>query len=924
MIALSEGALFTSLRSWLPLGLAIKHLGSVTFEKPQPYLNLYAPTGLGFTLVGKKSIVHICQESGRVMFFRSCSDILILLGRLVLISSCGLSCTQKMRVPASELKRRTPMKFHSTTLDVNHTASHKKFTVPSCEPFEDKKFNRSELLSEDNKSSVLQRIRETALATLKISKLEAIKLVECTARKKGGCRKESLTKSQSELKNLRITAHFFDLQWHWGSRGGRYGEVTNLSEELLSDRKRVLTVPGIGKPIINLNEIEKRNVRKILGELKFKARQNALANGYHENRHCYKKSGDNYSLVRTAACKSSFEPLFNKFFSEEVLAKGMESSKKSKLMLASRPWLGEHSGAKLDPSLLINGLKQRVNHITGETKALQEASLDSKRVKTLLFVPSIVDGIVEGLEDKNEKQKVCQIYQSLLNSNRRIQLGKNIGLGLVALVSVPVCLLSSGPACVGTVALGAATDSILWRSAYKELQKAHTDYYSGLITTLEFEEVVAKNSARRFTAFASGLGPILGVGAWGVKAIKLTPRAFKSVHGPSKIKRKETIRRLLRKLGFMPKRNQQQVKAIEQVMTLPGNDVGKMKKILENVGVSPARQVEILENGFRESRPWRSIGVEIEFDIDEKQLGLLMDDIEKYLQRSGALNTKKANGGLSISYRLDGEVQKINIVDDGTVTVEEIGRVGKELVSPILKTEKERDVFFGIVDILKNSGAKSNSKAGLHIHVGKDGLGGRQILQMAKDFTDYQDQIVKSFRTLPTRSYTQPIDSQLVNEALKDVELPSSTGKSLFDSLHAFRRGVLDKYQILNISGKYDATVEFRLFNSTLDVDSVKFIADLSESLLEASVRRDPSYVNYLLSVAEGKRKFNIEELASVVGSRTDAQDIKTVMRTITAEAELLSGVDSAESLLAGAMAGVSAFIGISMELQMLLEDNGI
>lgn len=155
-----------------------------------------------------------------------------------------------------------------------------------------------------------------------------------------------------------------------------------------------------------------------------------------------------------------------------------------------------------------------------------------------------------------------------------------------------------------------------------------------------------------------------------------------------------------------------------------------------------------------------------------------------------------------------------------------------ELVSPVL-TSKTLPTLFSIVDVLKGLGAITNNTCGIHVHIDAP-ADIRDIVSLYKKFCAEQYKIFEYFSVEKERldRYCMPYDESKVVPELYDRndfidwlwETQRDVGREEFtgvENVRSLRYYALNFYSML----EHD-TIEFRLFNSTLDRVEVAEILD--------------------------------------------------------------------------------------------------
>lgn len=219
-----------------------------------------------------------------------------------------------------------------------------------------------------------------------------------------------------------------------------------------------------------------------------------------------------------------------------------------------------------------------------------------------------------------------------------------------------------------------------------------------------------------------------------------------------------------------------------------------------------------------------TIGVEIEFTGINK---------EKAAKIVAGQFGRKAQGWLATDKQ--GRIWKIT--NDSSIVTEN-GGDQCELVTPIL-TETDIETLQVIVQKLKAAGAKVNESCGLHIHIGADGLTATAIKNLVNNVASHEELLFKALNVhARRRRYCKPLDKNFLNrlnankpttlDELGELWYQRPAGAFPTHHYHSSR------YTTLNLHAVFTkGTVEFRLFNGTLDPDEVKTAIQLCIALVD-------------------------------------------------------------------------------------------
>lgn len=153
---------------------------------------------------------------------------------------------------------------------------------------------------------------------------------------------------------------------------------------------------------------------------------------------------------------------------------------------------------------------------------------------------------------------------------------------------------------------------------------------------------------------------------------------------------------------------------------------------------------------------------------------------------------------------------------------------GCEVVSPICYY-KDIQIIEDIVDILKGLGAKVNYRTGIHIHIGAKKLNASQLRNLVNTFSAHENMVFRALEVDSEREmdYCHKTNAKFLKEL--NENRPSSREAlfnlwyrilSPFDSREKHYNP--SRYHAINLHATYSkGTVEFRMFNSTLEKEKV-------------------------------------------------------------------------------------------------------
>lgn len=162
-------------------------------------------------------------------------------------------------------------------------------------------------------------------------------------------------------------------------------------------------------------------------------------------------------------------------------------------------------------------------------------------------------------------------------------------------------------------------------------------------------------------------------------------------------------------------------------------------------------------------------------------------------------------------------------------TVRALANYQTEVVTPILKYD-DIDDLQQIVRELRKAGAFVNTSCGIHIHIGAEKHTPITLSNLVKIMASKEELIYKALDVLPSRAnhYTKKIEKRFLDAVIKNK--PNSMAK-FYDEWYenngdnTYRNAHYNssRYHGLNLHAtNTKGTVEFRLFNSTLQAGKIK------------------------------------------------------------------------------------------------------
>lgn len=279
------------------------------------------------------------------------------------------------------------------------------------------------------------------------------------------------------------------------------------------------------------------------------------------------------------------------------------------------------------------------------------------------------------------------------------------------------------------------------------------------------------------------------------------------------------------------------------------------------------------------------IGIEIEGSISDQ---MNLEGIAKLFQnqlkdRESSVNQKYRNG-LGNYYEVvyqnkKGEEKAYRISRDLSIVSKQIPF---EIATPILKDPDDFEVFRLLVQELKKTKAKSETRtAGVHVHIDFSNPSFGETASIAALFSEIEEELMKRFSTTSTRRrYTKPTSTELL-KILNEVKID--------DILIANRqvwRVVLrgSRYHALNLKAHFRyGTLEFRLFNSTLDLPALELMYDFASRLVIGIRAQNPELVAYLVNQ---NGPIEVDKIAKILGMKLSKPGAQAVLEKILKETQ--------------------------------------
>ncbi len=229
-----------------------------------------------------------------------------------------------------------------------------------------------------------------------------------------------------------------------------------------------------------------------------------------------------------------------------------------------------------------------------------------------------------------------------------------------------------------------------------------------------------------------------------------------------------------------------------------------------------------------------------------------------------AVRRQSGLNNYSIKYQLGGEDYEWKLIGDASLDISDDWE-GSEIVSPILRTDRDLEIFGKVIQSMQKAGMREDARTGgTHVHVGMPDARVFEVGALAKVFSMVELELGLTFRKHPHRFlFSRPVPEDFT-KVVPSLMLHTS---SLDTLIHAYTTGNSRsvRHQSLNLHAlKKYGTVEFRLFNSTLDVQALGLMVDFSRKLVTAVRTGNPKLTRYLQSLKGTDA--SLDEVASAIG----------------------------------------------------------
>lgn len=177
---------------------------------------------------------------------------------------------------------------------------------------------------------------------------------------------------------------------------------------------------------------------------------------------------------------------------------------------------------------------------------------------------------------------------------------------------------------------------------------------------------------------------------------------------------------------------------------------------------------------------------------------------------------------------------------------------GGEMVGPPLNfdDESDREQVTRAINAIRDAGCTTSEAAGIHIHVDASDLTPEQIAYVVRSFAKFEDVIYRiassGWTTIRhgARQYARPLAPEVV-QRLSKCKTMDQLGRTWYGGgrdwqYQSSNHGDMSRYAGLNLhSWFYRKTIEFRVFNSSLNPERVQGYIAICVALVEDARRNN-------------------------------------------------------------------------------------
>lgn len=290
-------------------------------------------------------------------------------------------------------------------------------------------------------------------------------------------------------------------------------------------------------------------------------------------------------------------------------------------------------------------------------------------------------------------------------------------------------------------------------------------------------------------------------------------------------------------------------------------------------------------------------GIELEGSVSKK-IGLdgVAEIIRSYLYRHDSKATitevePDMTKGIQylVNYRKsNGDLKTWTVKEDHSIRTFDLPL---EITSPILEDTEDFELFQKVIKGIQKAGPRVEPlSGGVHIHVDLNDAEPGEMGSIAAIFSEIEKETKKRFSTHPERSKTIADTSGELLKVIQETQFQKKSPEHLQQLISAQNRNHALNLQSYPIYG----TVEFRLFNSTFNLEALDLMSDFAIKLVKGVRTKNPKLIAYL---TQNEDNIQLDGISKALGLKLSQPSAKKVLEKIFLEGQQALRKNSQTSL---------------------------
>lgn len=214
---------------------------------------------------------------------------------------------------------------------------------------------------------------------------------------------------------------------------------------------------------------------------------------------------------------------------------------------------------------------------------------------------------------------------------------------------------------------------------------------------------------------------------------------------------------------------------------------------------------------------------------------------------------------------IKGKERYVYVVKDEPNMAKRDGHDRVELNSPVILNTSDVDLFLRLVESLNTLGFTAHAEsAGLHVHVGfpvAKGYNSGELAFLVRAYSIFEKELHQVLGVHPSRAAWAEFTSTFVTSTIDSLPKPANNFK-----IESGNRGSLNLIALLK-----HGTLEFRLFNATLNVKEIYFLMQFCSRFVNAVRGQYPPLMHYLTTPRDA---YHVKDLAAILGLKFENHQI--------------------------------------------------